>query len=57
MKKENAERARIKAARMLDAAGIVISPAEREAMEVADFGLDDLDHYGIEVVIYESNER
>jgi D-lyxose ketol-isomerase len=57
MKKETADRARIRAAAMLDTAGIVITPAEREVMEVADFGMNDLDHYGIEVVIYESNER
>jgi D-lyxose ketol-isomerase len=57
MKKEAAELARIEAARMLEAAGIIITPSERAAMEVADFGLDDLDHYGIEVVIYENNER
>ncbi len=57
MNREDAERARSEAARMLEAAGIVITPAERAAMEVVDFGLDDLDHYGIEVVIYENNER
>ena len=57
MKKEDAERARGEAARMLAAAGIVITPAEREAMEVVDFGLDDMEHYLIGVVIYVNNER
>jgi D-lyxose ketol-isomerase len=57
MKKETADRARVRAAAMLDAAGIVITPAERLGLEVADFGMNDLDHYGIEVVIYENNER
>jgi D-lyxose ketol-isomerase len=57
MKSEDAERARGEAARMLADAGIVIAPAEQAAMEVVDFGLDDADHYAIEVVIYENNER
>ena len=57
MKLEDAEKARDQAARMLDAAGIAVSPAERAAMEVADFGLDDLAHYGLQVVIYENNDR
>ncbi len=57
MKREAAFQAREKAARMLQAAGIVITQAERETIEVADFGLDDPDHYAIEVVIYENNER
>ena len=57
MKKEDGEQARSEAARMLAGAGIVITPAEREAMEVVDFGLDDMDHYLIGVVIYVNNER
>jgi len=57
MKREDAQKARILAARLLDAARIVITPAEREGMEVADFGLDDLEHYSLQVVIYENNER
>ena len=57
MKLEDAERARVEAARMLEAARIIITPAERAAMEVADFGLDDPEHYALEVVIYENNER
>jgi D-lyxose ketol-isomerase len=57
MKREDAERARGQAARMLANAGIVITPAERETMEVADFGMNDLEHFGIEVVIYENNDR
>ena len=57
MKQEDAERAREGASRMLEAARIVITPAERAAMEVADFGLDDPEHYVLEVVIYENNDR
>ncbi len=57
MKLEDAEKARARAARMLDAAGIAISPAERASMEVADFGLDDPVRYGLQIVIYENNDR
>ncbi|MCX6560666.1 MAG: D-lyxose/D-mannose family sugar isomerase [Candidatus Aminicenantes bacterium] len=42
---------------MLDAVGIAISPAERAAIEVADLGLGDPDHYGLQIVIYENNDR
>jgi D-lyxose ketol-isomerase len=56
MKKEIAEQARERAARMLRTAGIVITPAERAAIEVADFGLNDFGHYGLEIVIYENND-
>ena len=57
MKLEDAERARVEAARMLEAACIIITPAERAAMEVVDFGLDDPEHYNLEVVIYENNDH
>jgi len=57
MKKADAERAKNEAARMLEAAHIVITPAERAGMEVADFGLDDPENYSLEVVIYENNDR
>jgi D-lyxose ketol-isomerase len=49
--------ARQRAARMLDEAGIVLTAEEREAIEVADFGLDDLDRTGLELVVYENNDR
>jgi D-lyxose ketol-isomerase len=57
MKKEAVESARERAGRMLDAAGIAVSPAERTAMEVADLGLNDPDHYGLQIVVYENNDR
>jgi D-lyxose ketol-isomerase len=57
MKREAVESARERAGRMLDAAGIAISPEERAAIEVADLGLDDPDHYGLQIVIYENNDR
>jgi D-lyxose ketol-isomerase len=42
---------------MLAEAGIVLTPAEREAIEVADFGLGDLGRYGLQIVVYVNTER
>ena len=49
--------ARRRAASMLARAGIVLSPAERRGIEVADFGLGDLARTGLELVIYANNDR
>jgi len=57
MKLEDVNRARRRAALLLKRAGIVLTPREKAEMEVADFGLNDVEHYGIEVIIYENNER
>lgn len=42
---------------MLADAGIVLTPAEREAIEVADFGLGRLEEIGLEIVVYVNTER
>jgi D-lyxose ketol-isomerase len=42
---------------MLADAGIVLTPAERDAIEIADFGLGDLDRYGLQIVVYVNTER
>jgi D-lyxose ketol-isomerase len=42
---------------MLAEAGIVLTPAEREGIEVADFGLDDLERWGLQIVVYVNTER
>ena len=42
---------------MLADAGIVLTSAEREAMEVADFGLGDLERWGLQIVVYVNTER
>jgi D-lyxose ketol-isomerase len=55
--KKKVEEARRRAAEMLDAAGIAITPEERANVEVADFGLGDLDRQGLEIVVYENNDR
>jgi D-lyxose ketol-isomerase len=49
--------ARERAAAMLAGAGIVLTPSEREAIEVADFGLGQLDQFGLEIVVYVNTER
>jgi D-lyxose ketol-isomerase len=42
---------------MLAEAGIVLTPDEREAIEVADFGLGELERYGLQIVVYVNTER
>lgn len=49
--------ARDRAAAALAGAGIAITPAERAEIEVADFGLGDLERLGLELVIYVNTER
>jgi D-lyxose ketol-isomerase len=49
--------ARERAAAMLAEAGVVLTPAEREAIEVADFGLGRLDEIGLQLVVYVNTER
>jgi D-lyxose ketol-isomerase len=52
-----AEAAKARAAAMLKRAGIMITPAERRAIEVADFGLGELASTGLELVIYVNTDR
>jgi D-lyxose ketol-isomerase len=51
------EAARQRAGAMLTEAGIVLTPAERKAIEVADFGLSRLEEIGLQVVVYANTER
>ncbi len=53
----DAAAARDRAAAMLAEAGIVLTAAELEAIEVADFGLDDLERWGLQIVVYVNTER
>lgn len=46
-----------RAASMLTEVGFVLTPEERGHIEVADFGLNDLDRTGLELVTYVNNER
>jgi D-lyxose ketol-isomerase len=49
--------ARRKTIEILQRAGIVVTDKEKQAIEIADLGLNDLDVIGIEVVQYENNDR
>jgi D-lyxose ketol-isomerase len=51
------EGARERAAEVLKAAGIAITPAERAGIEVADFGLGDLEKIGLELIVYVNTDR
>lgn len=51
------EPAQDRAAGMLAEADIVITPEERKNIEVADFGLGDLKHFGLEIVVYVNTDR
>jgi D-lyxose ketol-isomerase len=49
--------ARERAAAVLAESGIVLTPVERENIEVADFGLSELDEIGLQIVVYVNTER
>jgi D-lyxose ketol-isomerase len=49
--------ARERAAAMLDEAGIVLTPRERESIEIADFGLGRLEEIGLQIVVYVNTDR
>jgi D-lyxose ketol-isomerase len=49
--------ARERAAEMLEQAGFALTPAEREGIEVADFGLGQLEEVGLQLVVYVNTER
>ena len=49
--------AQLYAADKLAEAGIVLTPEEREAIEVADFGLSRLDESGLQLLVYVNTDR
>jgi D-lyxose ketol-isomerase len=49
--------ARERAAARLTQAGIVLTAAEQEAIEVVDFGLGRLEELGVQIVVYVNTER
>ena len=42
---------------MLEEAGIVLTPRERESIEIADFGLGRLEEIGLQIVVYVNTNR
>src|SRR5512137_1779182 len=59
MTRDERERWIAKASKMLAQAGIVVTPSELKAMEVADFNLkgEIFPKIGLEIVVYENNDR
>src|SRR5690349_22774274 len=51
------EKAVEKASEMLRSAGLAITSAERERFEVADFGLNELEKTGLEIITYVNTDR
>ncbi len=49
--------ARERTAAELARVGIVLTPAERESIEIADFGLGDFERAGLAIVVYVNTER
>ena len=49
--------ARERAAAMFDEAGIVLTPRERESIEIADFGLGRLEEIGLQILVYVNTDR
>jgi D-lyxose ketol-isomerase len=49
--------ARARAAAILAEAGIVLTPLERDQIEIADFGLGRLDEVGLQIVVYVNTDR
>jgi D-lyxose ketol-isomerase len=52
-----AAEARERAAAMLADAGIVLTPTERGQIEVADFGLGELEQIGLQLIVYVNTDR
>jgi len=57
MKPDQFERIRERAAGLLARAHIAVTPQERAGMEVAEFGLGDVERLGLEIIVYENNDR
>ncbi|HET6566492.1 MAG TPA: D-lyxose/D-mannose family sugar isomerase [Rhodothermales bacterium] len=51
------ERYRSRAAEVLERGGVVLTPEERAGIEIADFGLNDLERSGLELVVYVNTDR
>lgn len=57
MKIAEVRKMQARAAKLLGKARIVITPEEKKNMEVADFGIGDIENIGLQVIIYENNDR
>jgi D-lyxose ketol-isomerase len=57
LKRSEVTRAQERAARALAQANIVLTEEERARIEVAEFGLGELERTGLELLVYENNAR
>jgi len=57
MTNKDAAQVRAEAAAMLRRARIPVLPSEIESMEIADLGLGDIRRVGLEIIVYENNDR
>lgn len=57
LSKAEFEQAQQRTAEMFAHLGIALTPAERANIEIADLGLGDLEHQGLELVTYINNDR
>jgi len=53
----DSEEVKSRSLELLRKAGIVIRPGEAENLEVADLGLGDIEHIGVQIVVYVNTER
>jgi len=57
MKAKDVAQARAAAKALLRRARIAVTRSELDTMEIADMGLGDIMHVGLEVIVYENNDR
>ncbi|MFZ0391592.1 MAG: D-lyxose/D-mannose family sugar isomerase [Calditrichia bacterium] len=57
MKMNEVQNLRKRTVEKLQKSGIVLNEKERENVEIADFGLNDLENMGLQLVVYENNDR
>ncbi len=57
LKRSEIQAVQARAAELLDKAGIALTAAERAGIEVAGFGLDNLEEQGLELITYVNTDR
>jgi D-lyxose ketol-isomerase len=57
LERQKFEEIKVKALELFNKAGIVLTEGEREALEVADFGLNDIEVTGLQLITYINTER
>ena len=57
IKRSEVRKAQQRAAEMLDEVGIRMGPGERENIEIAEFGLNELERTGLELIVYVNTDR